>query len=45
MEVDTTKEVLISKPTAVEVKNDNTEQHAYLQCDIFEYTCRKKKNN
>ena len=42
MEVDTTKEVLSSKPTAVEVKKDNTEQHAYLQWDVCEYTCRKK---
>ena len=41
-EVDTTKEVIISKPSAVEVKTDNTEQHANLQYDVCEYTCKKK---
>ena len=41
-EDDTTKEVIISRPSAVEVKTDNTEQHANLQCDVCEYTCNKK---
>ena len=43
-EADTTKEVEISKPFEVEVKTDNTEQHANLQCDVCEYMCKKKHN-
>ena len=41
-EAGTSKEVIISKPSAVEVKTDNTEQHANLQSDVCEYTCKKK---
>ena len=39
-EADTTEEVIISKPSAVEVRTINTEQHSNLQCDVCEYTCK-----